>query len=566
VAQVTDELKFRVSLEDEVSNAAKRAADSIRALRIELGEVKAGEAKGHGGGQSWLHKLYDSEVIRRSISGITSGIREMGEGFRNMDGQQVLRGATEGAAGLAEGLDAVNPILGESVAGVIKLAGSVAGLTVEVATFALEVTNTNDRIRATFGALGGAGAGNEMLGMLNELSTRLPQSREQLADWSKEIEALGITNIDSVRAQVVALASAQAIMGDSGAQAYMKLTEKIRLAEEGTGRLKLSERKLESVFRAGADVSDVARRMNLSVLQLQRRLEAGTINARDFGEALESSLMDRGQAPLEVMMRSLDAMKRKGMETFAHLFDDIDTKPLTDAILSVIDLGDQGEPSGQALKDGITSGVNGIIKEFAHLVTQGEILFLKLELGWIKTGMSIQTIETDVKDLAQAAETAAKPFIAMFDAAKWVFDKGVNAIGKIAFDEEDQRLNVEAQDRAAVAKHPELAGRLPGHATGGIVERIDSRGMAIVRPATGEGLASIGPGEQIVPRDYRQVRPFNTGAMMQMAAPANDGGSARSLHIGQIVVQAPGGITHAQDVTVTGLTLALERMQLASGR
>ena len=589
---MTEELKFTVSLQDEVSASAKKAADSIRNLRMALGEAKAdqGHGGGHGGsGKSWFHELYDSEVIRRSLTGITSGLREMGEGFKNLDAQQTLRGATEGAAGLAEGLDLINPILGESVAGVIKLAGAVAGLTIETATFALEVVNTNDRIRATFGALGGAGAGSEMLGMLNELSTRLPQSREQLADWSKEIEALGITNIDKVRAQVTALASAQAIMGESGAQAYLKLTEKIRLAEEGTGRLKLSERKLESIFRAGGDVQDVAQRMSMSVLTLQRRLEAGTINAQQFGEALEQSLLDRGQAPLDVMMHSLDAMKRKGMETFAHLFDDIDTKPLTDALMSVIELGDQGEPSGAALKEGITSGVNGIIKEFAELVTQGELLFLDLEIDWVKSGMSIQKIETDLKDLATAAWIVLKPIEKIAEALGWVGDHMTKEIGAAIFKIEDAAANDDARNRADKNRTDVKPGFAPGtlgaNAVGGIVSHIDARGFAQIRPAPGEGLASIGPGEQIVPRQQRlgigasfgmgsqiapreprQIQPYNMGQMMQTMAPANNTQSGGTVHIGQIVVQSPHGVTNAQDVTVTGLTIALERLQLASGR
>jgi hypothetical protein len=572
-----NDLKFSLNFEGNATEFAKAAASAFRDLRTELGATKDQTGGGHGGGKGWFHELYDSEVIRRAFTGITSGLREMGEGFKALDAQKVLSGATEGAAGLAETLDLVNPILGESVAGVVKLAGSVAGLTVEIASFALEVTNTNDRIRATFGALGGAGAGSEMLSMVNELATRLPQSREQIADWAKEIQALGINDIDKVRAQTAALASAQAIMGESGVSAYLKLTEKIRLAEEGTGRLKLQERKLESLFRAGIDVQDVASKMGMSVLQLQRRLEAGTINAQRFGDAMESSILEKGQAPLEVMMRSLDTMKRKWRETFGHLFDDINATPLTDALQSVIELGDQGEASGQTLKDGITSGVNAIIKEFAHLTIRGEVMFLKLELWWLRTGLSIDGIRKDFHDLGDAIGIVLTPVMYLAKALGFVADQydwlaakilggAAKEIGQRIFEWSDAAADAKAYDEAY--KRTGKVPQLPGHAEGGMVTSIHG-GVAQVSAAPGEGLASVGRGERILPAEptARQVPSFNMQAFAGMtAANMNAAPASHSIHIGEIHVTGPQGVTHAQEVTVTGLALALERLQLASGR
>ena len=81
-----------------------------------------------------------------------------------------------------------------------------------------------------------------------------------------------------------------------------------------------------------------------------------------------------------------------------------------------------------------------------------------------------------------------------------------------------------------------MLGRAPANAAGGLIER----------PAPGEFFASVAPGERILP------------------AGASGGGvqiGTLNLHI-----EAKDGVTDAQDLSIMGLTLAFERLQLAGGR
>ena len=112
-------------------------------------------------------------------------------------------------------------------------------------------------------------------------------------------------------------------------------------------------------------------------------------------------------------------------------------------------------------------------------------------------------------------------------------------------------------------------GSLPGHASGGIVTGIIG-GRAQVQAAPGEGLASIGVGERILPaRESRQVQPyaFGGGFAPFQQQPQNDNGG-RGVHVGHLEVHitAPQGVTDAKELSVVGLTIALERLQLAVGR
>lgn len=605
-------LEFKVSLEDHVSDGAKKAAAALKSMETELrgardklialqneqlnykragfkegaasvgldiakerqrmATMRAGvadlrsslkELKSHQDKplhrQSWFHEIYDSEVLRRSFRSIGAGVREMSAGVRNLDAKEMVGGFSESVAGLAEYLDILYPGLGTVTGAVVKFAGAMAEGAIDLAEFAAEVVNTNQQLVATFDALGkGPAAGKETLSMLNEMSTVLPQSREQLADWTKHLQAMGVTDLSELKGQLTAFASAQVLMGDSGVAAYDKLTGKVRLAVETHKGLKLGEKPLERLYSAGLNVTDIAARMGVSVKQLKVQLESGTANAQSFGDAMEASLLDKGNKPLQVMMHSLGALKKKGLETFAHLFDDIDTKPLTDAIESLIDLADQSEPSGERMKTGITRGVNGIIKGIAHLVLEGEKMFLRLEIAEANIEQPLRRVVAMLERVGILTKDVKLPGTE----AGWepAFKKVEGAeLGKSFWQrQKDFFTGAALRDQ-----------KLPGHASGGIVRGI-SHGMAIVGPAHGEGLASIGVGERIVPaHERRQVGGFSLANITSAMAAANTNamaGNSSSVHVESVVIQTPHGVTDAHAVTVTGLSIALERLQLAGGR
>jgi hypothetical protein len=574
---VSDELKYSIRLEDGISPAARAASASLRETQKEMGKLRLANGR------------FATEAQ------IAHWRANPGSKLGDMPGVPAASAAAEGLAvsmGHAHGSSLLLTVgLIATAEAAIRLGEGLADAGIEVIKFALEVTNTNKQLEATFTALSGSPkAGKATLAMFNELSAMLPQSREQLAEWTKEFNAIGITDIEKVRAHLVATAGAAAIMGESGAAAYIKLEEKARLATETGHGLKLGERPLERLYQAGVNVTDMANKLGVSTKQLRYQLEAGTVNAARFGEALEMTLIEKGKGPLEAMMSSLEVMKRKGLETLGHLFDDIDTKPLTDAIQSVIDLGDQGEPSGQALKKGITGGLNGMMKELAHGITRAEVFFLKLELGAIRSGFSLQKLETDVKDLGSAAATAAIPFVKLFEAGKWLFDHGVDLVGKTAFSIEDSQANIAAKGAADQLTTPDkMPAQLPAHARGGLVTGIVG-GRAQVRAAAGEGLASIGPGERIMPARQSRMMGAGIGASFGASIGAGMGGRVmggnplagltqamqgrdRGSHGAGVSfghfeqhVHAAAGVTDAHRISVYALAAALEHSQLHSGR
>jgi hypothetical protein len=358
------------------------------------------KAGGHIGelGKGFLKVLEPTEVMRHAVEGVSEGVKTLASGLKSGEAKEAVEGISESLAAFASTLDLVVPGLGQVASAAVKAGGAFVSMSVGIAQAAvemgLEVTAVNDKLTATFDALGSQGpnSGKKTLEFLDGLSKKLPQSRDQLAQWTKQYEALGITDFGELRQQITATASAQAILGDQGAETYTNLTKKVQEAVEAHHGLKLSEKTLTQLYSAGVNVTDVADRMGISTKKLTAGLKAGTVDAQAFGNALSDTLIEKGKKPLEAMGDELSTLKQKGLETLNHLFDGIDPKPLTDAIKSVIDLGDQGEPSGQALKKGVTSGVNAIIRALGAGITKAEIFFLRLELRALELELKLKPV------------------------------------------------------------------------------------------------------------------------------------------------------------------------------
>lgn len=586
-----------------MSNSAGRASASLITLTSELQHAKSSLS----GYQSQLNRaktLGDIEGYRKYSSLVNEAKRSVFGLAQEVD---ALGGP---AVRSGEGMRLFTVDIAYVAEAAVKAAEKIADAGIEVVKFALEVTNTNKRLEATFTALGeGDAAGKQTLSMFNELSKTLPQSREQLAEWTKEFQAMGLNDIDTVRAHLVATAGAAAIMGESGAAAYIKLEEKARLASEtqkgGSGLLKLGEKPLERLYKAGVNVTDIAKKMGVGVRQLAMGLEAGTVNAARFGEALESTLIEKGRGPLDAMMSSLDVLKRKGLETIGHLFDDIDTKPLTDAIQSVIDLGDQGEPSGQTLKEGITTGINGLIRALGYGITQGEIFFLKFEIFAVELEIRfkplvhllerLHILGSNLPEPAHASHGVEAPklsgaidtldtalklstFVSPMVGSAYALGKAIVGGIEVGIRNDIDRIKAAGIDAGQAAidgakestdtHSPSRVGFAIGRQVPiGLAMGMRSEERAPMRAGMGIGLsATEGIGIGYEPRRVEAPRLAGFSAESFRGMREESSGSGAKIETLNIHINAPHGVTDATAITVTGLTVALERMQLASGR
>src|ERR1019366_8953928 len=149
------ELDFKVGLEDAVSGPAKAAAASLHKLTGELHGAKEGA---EGAGKGFFKVVEPAEVGRHALEGLSAGFAQVGSSLKAGDVAGAIEGVTEALAGMAQLLDLVVPGLGQAAAAVIKFAGWLAAALVEIAEegvkTALEVNEVNEKLTATFEALG----------------------------------------------------------------------------------------------------------------------------------------------------------------------------------------------------------------------------------------------------------------------------------------------------------------------------------------------------------------------------------------------------------------------------
>lgn len=402
---MVDFLEYGARLVDEMSGPSKDANKSLTDLTSTLGKAKKdlasyqaqlSKAKALGDIEGYRKYTTLVEGARSKTFTLTQELEKMGPAVDTNAGSM---------SQLVEQLGAVaGPMLAVAGAALAVVAG-FAALTVAGAHLAIEQVELKDELETTFGALaGGPEAGRQTLAMLDELSDVLPQTREKLADWTKQYQALGITDLAGVRYQLQATASAQAIMGETGSEAYMSLTKRVQEAIETHHGLKIADKGLADLSKTGANVADVAAKMGVTSEALRNQLKAGTVDAQKFGDALSEALIEKGKGPLENMQGDLSTMTAKAHEHFVKLFDGADPKPFTSQLQSLTRVLDEGQPSAKALKWAITSFFDETFAIAGKVVPVVKHLFLEIEIGALRTYIAAKPLIRTFNELTGSVD------------------------------------------------------------------------------------------------------------------------------------------------------------------
>jgi len=532
----------------------------------------------------------------------------MTSAFKGGDAKGIVEGATDALAGLAQTLDLVVPGLGQVAAGAIKAGGAFAAMTVGIVQggveLATEVRATNAALEAIFDAFGkGPEAGARTVEMLDTVRGALPQTREQLAAWTREIEKMGVTDLGQVRQELLATASAQGILGEEGPAAYERIERKVQDAVQGHHKLTIASKELTKTI--GTNLADaIAGKMGMSLEQLEVKLKAGTVDATKFGNAMEETFIEKGSRGLDAMWMRTGTITKKIKDSFGELFADVDTKPLTDAMRNLLALFDQTEPSGQAMKSNITTAFNGIVKAIGSAITEGEVWLLKTEVYALSMELALKPYIGALKTVAKLLGDITGLGGVLADASTLGATKAPGPASAVqlqthAVQSTANALSAIGDPAGALLRGTEIgqniaSGLIAGmlaftgnvDAAGRELGRIGVRGTkegagvhSPSRPAMEigafipEGLA-IGMESRTgrVGRAGREISGHALGGMVgqMLTSPvASQGaGAAGGISISGLTIQimAPQGVTDAAGLSATGLTIALERLQLANGR
>lgn len=561
--------EYGISLADKISGPAKQAQTSALALKntlTSLAHAQSQLALAKGLGDVEGYKKYSAfvEAGKRQVYELGKASEKTGGGLASMGG-----GASAAAGGMGALVSACAAVQAAEIAVVVGVASVIAS----AARLGLQMSELRARTVTMFEALGEVpGAGEKTIGMLDELSGKLGQTRGPFVEWTKNLQAMGITDLGELREQLKATAASSALMGDTGVAKYEAITRKVKEAVDAHHGLKLAGKALEGLGLSGANAADVARQMGISLKTLEARAKAGTLDAAKFGDAWHVALIKKGTGPLGQMANSFENISKVGHEAFDHLFEGVDASPFTGQLRGLVGLLDQNSGSGRTFKTTLTGALNEVFKglgvvtlEFKHFVQRVTIAGLQ---GKIALNPLISFF-THVKEAAGFATGA-------ISGLGWALASIVPGVSQLQLllRGVDAAKGLAAGMSEGAPAVDKAAGDLAGTADKAVAKRLEigspSRVMAQKGQNTATGFAGgMDRGQSAVTAASARMA---SAPIVAMGGGGGGGGpastSSRSLvvHVGGIHIHAaPGGQQGTRELTESGVSLLFERLALQQG-
>lgn len=559
-----DEFKKLGIAEKDVNTLARRAQkldeDALKKSTKGLKEKSDG-----------LKKVADvlgtiRDVGKDAFSGLSGAVGALTRG----DVKGSMDGLVESAAALASSLDLIYPGLGQAASALVKFAGGGAGLLYDLAERTIDENQKLLELTNTFDALGSqiGNTGPELLDNFRELSRELPQTRAQLAAMAEPMLEAGIQG-DKLDRALRAQSAATSMLGERGGEAYASLAQHARNAQRNFQPMTLT---LKDLLKTGLSTKDMADELGMSQEQFNLQLRFGMFNAQQFGQALDQALAKKGAKASKSLMSSIGVLTSKMREKVSMLFQPMDgdtskgLEHFSDMWEKFGNIFDTSTASGKMLHDTLHEMIDGTLAGSGNILHSARRGFKMLEIVWMtlvtksdplflslkdlnkelkKSGHEGLTFKEILGGISKAAEISVRSMVALVD----ITTKFVSLTNRISENKTGSATMHTGASMAIGALNP-LAGALHliGHASGGIVTGVHN-GLATVAPAPGEGLASIGRGERIVP-----------------AAGGNEGKSLH-IHVEPGAITIAGGQSHQaqENLTEEALSLVFERIALKQG-
>lgn len=352
--QAKDQLKLATALR---KGDEKAASDSARAAKAKIAQDKKVVAeKKKADKEAEAAQTEYNATVKASISelGMYAG---------------AAAGATAAAAGLVVGLGA---------------------LVVMGAKYALEAAADKLATIQLFDAMGdGAVDGSKMLDMVGDLGEEIGLSKDKMTPWAAQLEKMGMHDIPELHDALLAAASATALWGESGADTFLSITQKIQTAVETTGKLKMASKQLGPILSVLPQIAD---KLGKSTKQLAADLKVGTQDAAKFGDALQDSLIDKGAGPLALMGVQLSNVWGKFKADIGDLFEDVDILPFLVQVKDLFSIFGQSKASGQALRAGIKGFFDETFVVATKMILPIKHFFLQLVLWALEAYIALRPL------------------------------------------------------------------------------------------------------------------------------------------------------------------------------
>lgn len=338
--------EFAVAMKDMVTPGAKSAKGGIEQLTSALTQAK--------------------NIGAEAISGLTSGLGAVARG----DFPSVFRSIGSGVGDMLNTVNLAVPGLGSLLSGLSGVVFGIGGALLDLAQkgmgMVLTFSEAKEKTIALYDALAdGQATGKAVAGMIGELARATHKTGGDFKPFAKELMAMGHRTLPDLRQELLAVASAQALMGDEAGAAYMNMAKKIEIAVESGGKLKMSSKSLGRDLTAmGLSLGDVADGMKMTGAELAKALKAGTLEADKFGEVIRRTVTEKGKGALDRFGHSLEGIGNDFSRFWKKAFADADPSPFLNTLREMV----AGLGGGKDATKSLTGALNAFFKFAAKAV------------------------------------------------------------------------------------------------------------------------------------------------------------------------------------------------------
>lgn len=380
--------EFSINLKDNVSEAAARMGSEVSSFAQKLQGVK-------GAVSGTTEKLAASKTAMQSFS---AGLEKTISGMRMVTGEVVRFGKsiasgdfsaaiTQLTSRIAEGLqklDAVAPGLGSALSQMVPIFGGIiswgVGAVKSIFALGIEASTAKERTLRFYEALAdGHATGEQVAGMIGKLANKIGWTSGQLKPLAKELMIMGHRDLPDLRRELVAAASAQALLGEGAADAYVDFARTLNAFAETGGKVQMGAKALErSLGNIGLSITDVAKKFKMSGEEFTAALKRGEIGAKEMGDAVRDGVTKKGQPALAAFRDSLDGIKNRIPNLLNKLFQNVNPKPLLHALSDIVEVFSRALNVG----GGLTNTMNGLFEFAGKAVKWLTLAFLDVVI-WI---------------------------------------------------------------------------------------------------------------------------------------------------------------------------------------
>ncbi len=443
-----DEYAYAVKVVDQTSAPIKGIDQALKALQGQLASERKELSAMEGAMRSLnkasvvdigTHRALSAQITAKkdSVAGLTGQLVHMGAAGQTVTRQtgQLGKSFSDAAADAASSDSAISS-LGAEIGGLLNPITLVVGaVTALGAAFAFAVSKgvslalsaaqaKNDVQDSLSIILDTQEAVDDTYDRLGDISDSLGTSAESTQKVAESLALAGITSADALVDAVNAVQTASKL-SESAGQKIQGIIEK----SGASGKFELNAKALKGAGVSQADiVEQLHQQTGKSVKALVADLKAGKVSAEQGVAALTKAVDVKLGAKALEKGRGFDESVQRLKNSLVKVFEDVNIKPLEDALANVADWLAKASSEGGVLHDTLVPAFNKVFEVLAAGVPYAEALFLGLILVVLKLWNAFRPLREAIADLfpksdGDAIDTVNDALVAVADAVGWVSEK-----------------------------------------------------------------------------------------------------------------------------------------------